>query len=299
MSKQKGYWTKENVRKEALKYDRRSDFYKESSGAYDKACKAGWLDDICSHMKLQGNKYKRFIYAYEFEDNYVYVGLTYNINNRNVRHLNDKRSPVYKHIDKIKANYKLVQLTNDPIMIDKAKELEKFYLLKYKKEGWIVLNIAKTGALGGNILKWTKDECHKKALKFSKISQFKLEYGSAYVSARKNGWLDEITSHMEIRRMKPKDYWNSLSNVHKEALKYESRWEFKKKCRSGYTAAGKNKWLDVVCEHMKKKYRDWKFDDAHKEALKYKSKSEFRKNSSAAHSKAYRMNWLDDICSHM
>jgi hypothetical protein len=47
----KSYWTKENIKKEALKYSKRVDFYKKSAGAYDKACKNDWLNEVCSHMK--------------------------------------------------------------------------------------------------------------------------------------------------------------------------------------------------------------------------------------------------------
>ncbi len=38
-------------------------------------------------MEIIGNKFKRCIYAYEFSDNYVYVGLTLNLDKRNNRHL--------------------------------------------------------------------------------------------------------------------------------------------------------------------------------------------------------------------
>lgn len=44
--------------------------------------------------------------------------------------------------------------------------------------------------------KWDKKLCHEKSLLFKYKIDFKKEYPSAYSSARKNGWLYEICSHM-------------------------------------------------------------------------------------------------------
>lgn len=247
MGIRKGYWTKENVRNEALKYNNRLDFYKKSSGAYDKAQKNGWLDEVCSHMKLNGNIYKRMIYVYEFEDGCAYVGLTYDLKNRNNHHLNDKRSSVYKHLNGKNIKYKLIELT-DFIEKNKAQELEKYFYLKYVKEGWNMLNASKTGALGGNTLKWTKDEIKKEALKYKSKSEFKLKSSSAYTAARKNKWLDDVTSHMTIIR-KSNNYWTK-SNIKIEALKYKSKSEFKLKSRGAHYKAYRMGWLNEVCSHM-------------------------------------------------
>ena len=48
-------------------------------------------------------------------------------------------------------------------------------------------------------LPWTKERCQEEALKFITRNDFgkKSEKKSAYVAARKNGWLDEICSHMD------------------------------------------------------------------------------------------------------
>lgn len=50
-------WTKENLKREALKHKKRSHFLKKSSGAYEAAVKMGILNQICSHMEY-GNKKK-------------------------------------------------------------------------------------------------------------------------------------------------------------------------------------------------------------------------------------------------
>jgi hypothetical protein len=46
-----GYWTKDRVKQEAKNYCTRVKFQKSSSAAYQKACKAGWIDEACTHME--------------------------------------------------------------------------------------------------------------------------------------------------------------------------------------------------------------------------------------------------------
>jgi len=45
-----GYWTKERCHDEALKYNTRNEF-KKNSTSYQRAIANNWLNDICSHMK--------------------------------------------------------------------------------------------------------------------------------------------------------------------------------------------------------------------------------------------------------
>ena len=89
-------WTKENCKIEALKYNYRSEFQKKSHSAYNASIRLKILDEVCSHMKIIGHKYKRCIYAYEFLDNSVYIGLTFNLDRRKNEHL--KRGTVYNHV---------------------------------------------------------------------------------------------------------------------------------------------------------------------------------------------------------
>ena len=51
-------WVKETIAVEALKYQKRKEFQKGSSGAYDAARDLGILDEVCSHMD---EKYHHFV----------------------------------------------------------------------------------------------------------------------------------------------------------------------------------------------------------------------------------------------
>lgn len=188
------YWTKERCQEESLKYLTRSEFQKKSKSCYMRSLKNGWLDEICKHMTKATNNSKRCIYAYEFENNSVYVGLTNDIKVRNNRHLSDKNDVIYQNINK-DINYTLKILT-DYINTNEAKIKENDFLIKYTKDNWIILNKGKTGSLGSNLIYWTKERCQEESLKYKNRSNFYKNSSGCYHSARKNGWLDEICSHM-------------------------------------------------------------------------------------------------------
>jgi len=49
-------WTKEMVRKEALKYLSHKDFRQLATKAYEAAKNNGWFDEVCSHLKFAYKK---------------------------------------------------------------------------------------------------------------------------------------------------------------------------------------------------------------------------------------------------
>ena len=197
MKKPSKYWTKEKCKEEALKYKSKTDFKKYSLGAFSSAYKKHkCLDEICSHMPNVGNKYKRCIYVYEFSDNFAYIGLTFNLEQRKVIHL--KQGSVYKHIQK-NNTYIIRQLT-DYINVEEAQKLENVFLSNYKKNGWSILNKVKTGSIGGNTKKWFKEKCKDEALKYLTRKEFCIKNSGAYRSSLHNNWLDEICSHYAIKK---------------------------------------------------------------------------------------------------
>ena len=144
------YWhDKENCKNEALKYRTKTDFIKKSQHVYNISLKNGWLDEICKHMIPRGDKYHRCIYSYEFPNNRVYVGLTYNMEKRIGSRRKDTNDTVVKYVSETKLQPKLKQLTRY-LPIGEAVKLEGEYLKKYIENGWIPLNKVKTGGLGGS-----------------------------------------------------------------------------------------------------------------------------------------------------
>ena len=202
-SKPHGYWTKEKCHFFALKYKTKKDFSENDKTAYKMAHKKGWIDEICIHMEILGNRYNRCIYSYEFSDNHVYVGLTCNMSQRDINRRFNKHDQVTKYIKKTELMPVRKRLTKY-IPVKEASFLEKYYVEKYKNEGWIILNKIKTGGIGGGYIIWTHERVEEVALKYNKRTDFKKNNAGAYDAAWRNNWLDDVCSHM-INGNQPKN----------------------------------------------------------------------------------------------
>lgn len=299
LKKTNNYWTKERCHREALKYRTRGEFQKKSGSACNKASLQGWLNEICSHMIRVGNRSNKLVYAYEFPDNSVYIGLTYNIENRQNHRNKDNNDAVTKHIKKTSLNPEIKLLT-DYIHVEKAIKKEAESIKHYQGNGWVILNKSKAGSIGGNVIKWTKKELIKEAIKYKSRVELQKNNGAAYNAIRKNGWLKEICSHMPLLQIPNGSLTKEICRI--EALKYKTRTEFARKSAGAYDKSWKNNWLDDICSHMtsvQKPYNYWTKERCREEALKYETKNEFQKNSVRAYDKALKNNWLNEFCSHM
>jgi len=242
LRKIRGYWTKEKCQDEALKYINKNDFNKNSKSAYLSSYKNGWLNEICCHMEPKGNIYKRCIYSYEFNDNNVYVGLTYNIEKRKCNRKLDKNDKVTKYINKTNLIPKIIQLT-DYIDVKEAIKLEEYYVQKYINEEWNILNKNKTGGIGTILIKWNYNNCKEEALKYNRRTDFKNKCSGAYYTSIKNNWLNEICLHMDIKIKKPSKYWTK-EKCQEEALKYNKKIQLLKNNKTVYNKCIKNNWLN-------------------------------------------------------
>jgi hypothetical protein len=246
--KPKGFWTKERCFEEALKYKTRVDFEKNSISACLTSRKNGWMDEICSHMISIGNRYKRCIYAIEFSDNHAYVGLTYNTEVRFKNHLRtDKsnRSSVRYHMDITGLCPKLFQLT-EYISTKEASELEAIEKNRYENNGWILLNRAKCGAVGGHTPIWVKEKCIEEASKYKTNKEFRMKSPKAYSACQSKGWLVEVCKNLEYTN---NNNW-TLEKCIEEALKYKTRREFEKFGKGAYGKCVKNGWLDELYSNI-------------------------------------------------
>lgn len=226
----------------SLKFETKKKLCENNKYVYKKILKKKWTY-MFSHMKNDNSEDDRCIYAYEFNDNSVYVGLTKNVKNRNNLHM--KHGSVFEHI-KICDDFKLKILTNYlPVYESRLKEDE--YLNYYKNSGWNILNKIKTGGIGscGNLNRisyWVKEKCQEESLKYKSRSEFQYNSGSAYNSAKKNKWLDEICSHMTPIR-NHSGYWTK-KRCQEESLKYKNKNQFQKNNSSAYMRSYKNGWLN-------------------------------------------------------
>jgi predicted GIY-YIG superfamily endonuclease len=294
-----GYWNKERCSEEALKYKSRKEFQKKSGSAFGSAVRNKWLDEICAFMERVGNRHHKLVYAYEFPDKSVYVGLTFNIRKRQWQRDHTESDAVTKYIQKTGLT-PIRKLLTDYISVDKAIEREGFYIESYRDLGWDILNTAKAGSIGGDILiKLSKEECVQLALQCNSKNELKKKFWSVYNISLKNKWLNDVCAHM-VTRM-PYGYWTEdLCRI--EALKYKSKTEFKKSNGYAYRSAVKNKWLNEISMHMQELFKPngfWTKDACAEAASKCKSRSEFQRKNQGGYQAAQINGWLNEICRHM
>ena len=196
---------------EALKYKTRSEFKANSNSSYKSACKQGILDKICDHMPKDYNKPYTIKELITEALKFKTRGDFFN-NNQSAYQAARRKGVVF--FDKICSHM--------------SESLTK---------------------------SWTFEELWEEALKFKTRVEFARKSKSSYNIACRMKILDTICSHM------PKHVDQSGENsavykwtfkmIHVEALKFETRGEFRNNS-AAYNIAAKRNILDRVCGHMKK-----------------------------------------------
>lgn len=245
-------YSKEQCAKAALACTKRSEFAVKFKGEYFKALREGWLDEICAHMKVVGNRYKRCIYAYVFEESkYVYVGLTGNIEKRDKEHRARSSSSVYRFAAKNNLSIPPILQMSDYLPKEEAAIQEGEILMQYIAKGYLPINITKTGGLGGHLQNdgYTFEQCKEAAAKYSKRSEWKKHDYPTYYIASKLGWIDAIMPHTKPYGNKDIRYW-TIERCCEEAKNCNTILEFRQKNPSAYVIVCKNKWNDIVFANL-------------------------------------------------
>ena len=292
-------WTDEMIKDEAKKYKTRSEFQRNGKGAYSAATNRGILDDVTMHMEPVGSRYQRLIYAYEFPDNHVYVGLTYNLDKRDRSHTQKETSAVFRHM--IETGLKPIRKSLTGYMDkNEAVKKENDVLDSYILKGWIPLNIAKTGSLGGGILKWTDDKIREEVSKFNTLNDFYKNSRSAFNAAKNRGedFFNEVTKNL-VRKIE----YSTDKQLADRAKLYKTKSEFMKNDLSSYQKALRrgDEFFKSITAHMVPMRKKWTEENLRKEALKYQSKKSFHGGSPSAYNAAKNrgFDFFVDITKHM
>ena len=169
--------------------------------------------ELTSDMEPAGWFGEKDIYVYEFTDAdgdkpiAAYIGLSCDIDRRHLEHTTDscsyskkqEKTAVGKFLESNpQLRLKLKKLTPEKVGFKEAKELESFYETEYMNNGWQILNIAKTGALGMKYLN-SDDTLRKIALKYKTKTEWKNDDRLTYWQAYKRGkeFWEDVTSHMK------------------------------------------------------------------------------------------------------
>ena len=119
-------------------------------------------------------------------------------------------------------------------------------------------------------------------------------------AALKTEWYEEATAHM-IRPKKKDGYWTKERCI-KEAKKYKSVNEWRKKSSGSADAAQAKGWMLECKEHMV--YADkpdgyWTKEKCLESAKNYKTKTEWRWGNKSAYYKSRTEGWYDECVAHM
>ncbi len=235
-------WSKIKIREVALRYTYLKDFHLKEASAYYTVRKNGWFEECCGHLKKMPGHSTRCIYACEFPDHSVYVGLTWNLKQRENRR--SDKEPVELHKKLIGAHYILKQIT-EMLPMEEAVKQEPLIIQQYVDNGWNLLNRSmRAGQIGGSI-RWSFKSLEKEAKKYTTRVQFQSNHVGAYIAARRQGILNQICAHM----IPLKTHWTN-EQLEKEALKYETRNQFRNGNNSAYSVSHKRGLMKDICEHM-------------------------------------------------
>jgi hypothetical protein len=276
-------YNKSELRNIAKIYQTKTDFKQKNRCAYKAAIKLGpfitnpngdikntfaFYDSITSHMVFLNNLSKRLVYAFEFYDENanpagVYVGLTYNVEQRKSAHESginflgkEEKSVVNNFMKKHPTfTYKFYEKT-DYIDANEAAKLERYWERDYFLKGWNVLNIKVTGGLGkmGKSLKQLKQELDyvydvegiktlydlQNSQKYKKLYGMVVDWGLH--DPRKDGYLlDKFERQI--------DYIKTNDELMDDVKKYNSYDDFKKD-KKLYTKAKSRKILNNIKDYF-------------------------------------------------
>ena len=195
-------WTIEKCVDEAKKYTRKVDFMHKAPGAYHAAAKMNllptftWLENCAIDLEY-GRIYCVYRYAFYFENKrYVYIGLSMRPITRDRRH-REGDSSVFNFSKKTELPIPNMEILEKNLTQLEAREKEDEVIEEHKRDGWIILNRAKTGkmigSVGGMHQKWGKAACRREAQKYKSRGDFQHGSPSAYQAALMKHWLDEYT----------------------------------------------------------------------------------------------------------
>lgn len=192
-------YSDEELMASAEQFKHRSEWKLGANQHYRAAQIRGLLDKCCAHMTPAANPYASdyIVYAYEFADRHVYVGLTFRKALRHTLHM--QRGPVREHM-RLCPEYAYKVLEHgiaDPNLVG---GVENRWQAKYIADGWLPLWKNKAGGLGTiQVQKWTKEAVMAEAKKYKTKQEWIDKSQMSYRIAKREGWFDEASAHMPKR----------------------------------------------------------------------------------------------------
>lgn len=246
-------WTKETVFEESKKYSSRSEFKKKKSGAFRIAYMNGWLDEMIWLVRPTAKPIKWTKEAV-FEESRKYFIVTEFMNNAVTAYTIAKNNNWLTEMDwlapskrkpsgywKIKEN--VINESKNYKSVTEFQRKNSRAFDSAKLNGWLdeMDWLAKTNRKPVGYWK-EKNNVFEESKKYNNRSDFCEGCYLAYIIAKNNGWLNEMT-WLKKTRNSPKGYWEDREKVFKEARKYKYKSEFRHKAPSAYKSALLHHWL--------------------------------------------------------
>lgn len=249
-------YTKDDCIKEAKKYNRRVDFQNNSNGQYHKALNEGWMDDICEHM-TKSNHEKRYTKEEISESARKWKNQRDWLNNEPAifkcakgyikPNSSNEDKEFWKecisHMEYIfKPNgywtyekCKPIALSYNDRRIFHKEQKEVYKVIQ--RDGWddLLQHMIWTTPSGNT--RYTdgyfddKEKAREEALKYNTRTQISEKCPYAYNTIRKNGWEDELFSHMKRHATnKPRQiyvfYWSDMSAYVGQSCNWKRRYNY-------------------------------------------------------------------------
>jgi predicted GIY-YIG superfamily endonuclease len=287
-------WTKEEVYKEASKYETLTDFQKQAIGAYVSATKNGWMDDLKKNFKiLKKNWTKEEIQ--EIANNYLARGKFCLENSAacSVARRKGWYEDVVKHMEPVGNKYnRAIYVFEFPDhsayvgLTGNLKRREKSHM-EEEDNSAVLLHMNRIGQKP--LMKILSDGYidfkDAQNMESCMLDKYRSE-GWKILNRAKTGSLGSCTRVWTLEMLK------------KLVKKYKSRTEFVTKEPNAYAAAARNGWLDDVFTDMKRLINPnntWTYEVVAKEAAKYNKKTDFAKGSPLAYNAARRNGWFEEL----
>lgn len=239
----RGY-TEKKIIEEAKKYKYLKEFREQSPKYYTAALWRKMIDNL--GLERDRNPYADNVYSlygYKFEATHsIYIGVTDNKKRRYNEHRKNKGSPVYKHAKENNIEIPEPIYFKEDLMAFDALDYEDEYILRYKEEGWNVLNKAKTGRKQGSlgaVKKITNKKITDAASTCQYVREFELKYPNLCKIARERGVINELG----LKYLKSKNGTCTEEYCYNIARNYRTIEDFTRDYQGVVGVARKNGWF--------------------------------------------------------
>lgn len=258
-------YSDEELEVAAKKYQNISDFREFDRVKEQQARRRGeeFWNRVTSHMTPKGNYGRKMVYVYEFtqkDENgddipvAAYVGLTSDEERRHKEHTTAVNFLGKEHYSAVssflKANpgieFEYKKLTDGYVPFEEAQELENKFEKEYRNNGWLMLNVAKTGSLGTSF-KVSDEEIKNQIDTYKDYSEF-LKNISLVNRVRRRG-LQHLTKNLKRNRE-----YRTDQEIIDLAMTYDTYTDFMNNTKkTAWQVAYKRGLIDIIKEKFKEK----------------------------------------------